>query len=144
MIHAIRCLSIRLVLILIAWVGTFSVAFAAETDRVLVVRNGNSAISRAVADDYAQRRGIRNVITLTCPDAAVDPLAEAIDFASYQTKIETPLLAFLAAHPGIDFIVLTKGLPRVEIGSFSIQFANCFWKRRGGFSHQEIESLYSK
>src|SRR5580700_2570190 len=111
MIHAIRCLSIRLVLILIAWVGTFSVAFAAETDRVLVVRNGNSAISRAVADDYAQRRGIRNVITLTCPDAAVDPLAEAIDFASYQTKIETPLLAFLAAHPGIDFIVLTKGLP---------------------------------
>jgi hypothetical protein len=41
-------------LILIAWVGTFSVTFAAETDRVLIVRNGNSPISRAVADDYAQ------------------------------------------------------------------------------------------
>jgi hypothetical protein len=111
MIHTIRCFSICLGLILIAWAGTFSVTFAAETDRVLVVRNGNSPISRAVADDYAQRRGILNVITLTCPDAAVDPLAETIDFASYQTAIETPLLAFLAAHPGIDFIVLTKGIP---------------------------------
>jgi uncharacterized protein (TIGR03790 family) len=110
-IHSVRCLSIRLGLILIAWVGTFSVTFAADTDRVLVVRNGNSPISRVVADDYAQRRGIPNVITITCPDAAVDPLAETIDFASYQAEIEVPLRAFLSGHPGIDFIVLTKGIP---------------------------------
>jgi hypothetical protein len=110
-IHPIRCISIRLGLILIAWIGTFSVAFAADTDRVLVVRNGNSPISLAVANHYALRRGIRNVITITCPDAATDPLLETIDFASYQAEIETPLRAFLSGHRGIDFIVLTKGIP---------------------------------
>jgi len=104
-------LPIRLGLILVACAATFSLTFAAETDRVLVVRNGNSPISRAVADDYALRRGISNVVTITCPDSAVDPLDETIDFTSYQTDIEKPLRAFLSGHPGIDFIVLTKGIP---------------------------------
>lgn len=86
-------------------------AFANDSDRVLVIRNANSPVSRAVADDYSQRRGVHNIITITCPDAAVDSLAETIDFVSYQKNIEKPVRAFLASHPGIDFIVLTKGVP---------------------------------
>jgi uncharacterized protein (TIGR03790 family) len=108
-IHPIRRLATRLGLIPLALFST--VAFAAGTDRVLVVRNGNSPISLAVANDYALRRSIRNVVTIRCPDAAIDPLFETIDFASYQAAIEKPLRAFLSAHPAIDFIVLTKGIP---------------------------------
>jgi uncharacterized protein (TIGR03790 family) len=80
-------------------------------DRVLVVRNDTSPVSRAVADDYAKRRGVRNVLTIACQDSAADANAETITFAAYQKEIESPLRALLAAHPGIDFIVLTKGVP---------------------------------
>jgi uncharacterized protein (TIGR03790 family) len=85
--------------------------FANDADRVLVIRNANSPTSRAVADDYARRRDVHNVITITCPDAAIDSLDETIDFAAYRRDIEKPLRAFLVSHSGIDFIVLTKGIP---------------------------------
>lgn len=81
------------------------------TARVLVVRNANSPISKSIADDYARQRRVRNVVTVTCPDSAVDANAETIAFAAYQKDIETPVRAFLASHPSIDFIVLTKGIP---------------------------------
>src|ERR1700746_1119872 len=44
----------------------------ADADRVLVLRNANSPVSRSVADDYAKRRGINQNPTIACPDAAVD------------------------------------------------------------------------
>jgi uncharacterized protein (TIGR03790 family) len=81
------------------------------TARVVVVRNEKSPVSKAVADDYAKRRGVRNVLTVTCQDSAADTHAETIAFAAYQKEIETPLRAFLAGHAGVDFIVLTKGVP---------------------------------
>ena len=108
------CLCILMGLCVIATAGESPVAIttpAGMTERVVVVRNGNSLVSRAVADDYAQRRGISNVLTISCPDAAVDSKAETIVFAACQKDIEAPLRAFLATHPGIDFIVLTKGIP---------------------------------
>ncbi len=102
----IRLLSRILFLFLIA-----RAAVARDADRVLVLRNGSSPISCAVADDYAKRRGVRQVLTIECPDAATDPARETIPFADSERSIEHPLRAYLATHPGVDFIVLTKGIP---------------------------------
>ena len=82
-----------------------------DADRVLVVRNENSPVSRAVADDYAQRRAVRNVVSVRCQDCATNQGNETIAYAVYVKNIEKPIRAFLAAHSGIDFIVLTKGIP---------------------------------
>lgn len=82
-----------------------------NTDRVVVLRNENSPVSRAVAEDYAQRRGVRHVLSIHCQDAALSTEKETISFATYQQAIEKPLRTFLAAHAGIDFLVLTKGIP---------------------------------
>lgn len=118
-------------------------AAADPLNRLLLVRNGNSPVSRAIAADYARRRGVRNVLTVMCQDSALVPdrlarmvklrrtleqggyavtniglvatavavEAETIDFKIYRRDIEKPIRAFLTAHPGIDFIVLTKGIP---------------------------------
>lgn len=91
--------------------GTSSVAENADIGRVALVRNGNSPISLAVADDYARRRGVRNVLTVMCQDAARDAEFETIDLVSFQSCLEKPLRLFLRQHSGIDFIVLTKGIP---------------------------------
>ncbi|TSJ44018.1 TIGR03790 family protein [Mucilaginibacter corticis] len=81
------------------------------TNRVLVVKNVNSPISIAVADDYMKRRAVTNSLTIQCPDGAVNKDAETINYPDYVTAIETPLLAYLKKHPNIDFIVFTKGVP---------------------------------
>lgn len=86
-------------------------ATASDLDRVLVVRNGSSPISCAVADDYAQGRGVTNVLTVRCQDSATDATKETMSFTDFELAIEGPLRAYLAAKPGIDFIVLTKGVP---------------------------------
>jgi len=111
MIHRFRRLLLPLGLLATDLAGTSLVALAEPTDHVVVIRNGNSAVSRAVADDYAKRRGVRNVVTIACPDAAVSSRSESVDFATYKRDVEGPIRAFLAVHPGIDFIVLTKGIP---------------------------------
>jgi uncharacterized protein (TIGR03790 family) len=95
------------------------VAVAAEVvrdvDRVVVIRNDSSAVSRAVAEDYARKRRVHNIVSVRCPDAAVAPANETIPYPAYLEGIEEPLRAFLASHPQIDFIVLTKGVPiRIE------------------------------
>jgi len=79
--------------------------------RVLVVKNINSPVSVAVADDYMKRRGVTNSLSIQCPDGAINKDAETIDYPDYVTAIETPLLAYLNKHPHIDFIVFTKGVP---------------------------------
>lgn len=86
-----------------------------DVDRVVVIRNDNSPISRAVADDYAQRRGITNLLEIHSVDSAKGSDRETIPYADFKDEIETPLRAFLSSHPRIDFIVLTKGVPiRIE------------------------------
>jgi len=79
--------------------------------RVVVVQNENSAISRAIAADYRQRRGVQYIVTIKCPDSAVEPLSETIDLVTFKQNIERPLRVFLTNHRGVDFIVLTKGIP---------------------------------
>lgn len=79
--------------------------------RILLVQNANSPVSRTVAADYAKRRGVTQLLTIACPDAAEATQAETIGFRRFQETIEAPLAVFLAAHPEIDFLVLTKGIP---------------------------------
>jgi len=82
-----------------------------EVDRVLLLRNANSAASRAIADDYARRRHVRHILTVRCQDAAQSAEAETIEWGAYRQQIETPLRAYLKSLPEVDFIVLTKGIP---------------------------------
>src|SRR5438105_3217755 len=109
----------------IALAATSPIVLANDADRVLVVRNGNSAISKVIADDYAHRRGVHHVLTISCKDSSrlgnevpnPDPLlrpfvgtkTETVDLSAYRKDVEVPIRAYLANHPGIDFIVLTKG-----------------------------------
>jgi hypothetical protein len=88
-----------------------SLAFAGEADRLVLIRNGNSPISQAVADDYARRREVHNVLTVRCQDAARDAELETISLLAYESCLEKPLRMFLRHHSSIDFIVLTKGIP---------------------------------
>jgi uncharacterized protein (TIGR03790 family) len=64
-----------------------------------------------VADDYAKRRAVPNVLCVRCPDSAANSENETISYAAYAQAIEKPVRGFLAAHANIDFIVLTKGIP---------------------------------
>jgi uncharacterized protein (TIGR03790 family) len=78
---------------------------------IAVVCNEKSPVSRAVAEDYVRRRGVTNVLSVRCQDAAVRSADETISYAAYEQAIEKPLRAFLTTRGSIQFIVLTKGIP---------------------------------
>jgi uncharacterized protein (TIGR03790 family) len=78
---------------------------------VLVVRNGDSPVSKDIAEDYAARRHVPNLLTIRCQDSALNAANETIPLAAYTEQIETPIRQYLQAHAGIEFIVLTKGIP---------------------------------
>jgi len=80
-------------------------------DEVLLLCNTNSPMSRAIADDYAQKRHIRNRLSIQCQDSALRTQDETMTLAAYTAAIESPVRAYLSSHPKIDFIVLTKGIP---------------------------------
>ena len=98
------------VLLLVLFARTAGAAVR-DRDRVVVIRNEDSPISVTVANDYLHRRGVRNVVSVRCQDSATSAEHETISYALFQKMIETPLRAFLASHAGIDYIVLTKGVP---------------------------------
>jgi hypothetical protein len=52
-------------------------------DEVLVVYNAKSPISTAVANDYAQKRMVKNILSVNCADSAVDPNNETIALSDY-------------------------------------------------------------
>ena len=80
-------------------------------DQVLLVVNENSPVSKAIAADYALKRRVRNTVSVRCPDSALNTGNETLSFADYSSSIEQPVRRFLSAHPAVDFIVLTKGIP---------------------------------
>ena len=80
-------------------------------DQVLLVVNKNSPVSRAVAEDYALKREVRNILSIHCQDSALSTKKETITLADYIRSIENPIRGYLASHTNIDFIVLTKGIP---------------------------------
>ncbi len=95
-------------LLLLAGQGT---AARPDAERVLVVVNRNSPCSLEIAADYCAKRRIKERLEVSCQDSALDAERETITYARFAETIETPLYAALAARPGIDFIVLTKGIP---------------------------------
>ena len=106
-------------LALFAVVADFAVAapVAHRPDEVLLVYNEQSPISTAIARDYEVKRGVTQALAIRCADSAVSTDAETIPLADYRRKIEGPVRRYLATHGGINFIVLTKGVPiRVEGG----------------------------
>ena len=78
---------------------------------ILLVYNANSPVSMAIAKDYAKKRKVTNVLVIHCLDSAASTDHETISFADYSKKIATPVRGYLAHHKGINFIVLTKGIP---------------------------------
>ena len=77
---------------------------------VLLVVNDRSPFSQAVADYYAQKRGVpaENIVHVAVADG------DEITRAEYRTLIEGPIARAIAAgrlHDRILYIVLTKGLP---------------------------------
>jgi uncharacterized protein (TIGR03790 family) len=105
----------KLVLLLLAALSGFQVGAASARPRgpeeVLLVVNTASPVSQAIAADYARQRRVRNVLSVSCQDSALSAQNETITLADYTREIESPIRAFLAGHPKVDFIVLTKGVP---------------------------------
>jgi uncharacterized protein (TIGR03790 family) len=88
-----------------------------SSDEVLLVVNESSPVAKAIADDYALKRHIKNILSVQCQDSALSTKNETIALADYQQSIESPVRGYLAAHANIDFIVLTKGIPIRITGS---------------------------
>jgi uncharacterized protein (TIGR03790 family) len=86
-------------------------------DQVLLVVNTNSPVSQMIADDYARKRNVKNLLAIQCQDSASSTGNETITLAAYAQSIENPIREYLAAHTNIDFIVLTKGIPIRITGS---------------------------
>jgi uncharacterized protein (TIGR03790 family) len=80
-------------------------------DEVLLVYNRNSSISKSVADDYAEKRKVKNVLSIQCVDSALKTGDETVPLAVYAESIEKPIRDYLSAHREIQFIILTKGVP---------------------------------
>lgn len=83
---------------------------------VLLVYNSNSSVSTAIANYYAGKRGITNVLAIVCEDSAFKRANETISLANYIAEIQTPISNYLSSHSGINFIVLTKGIPIIING----------------------------
>ena len=84
---------------------------------VLLVYNANSPTSMQIAKDYARKRRVSNIVVIHCIDSAVGSDNETIPLADFTREIELPISSFLVRHKGINFIVLTKGIPiRIDGG----------------------------
>lgn len=86
-------------------------------NQVLLVYNAASPVSKSVADDYAAKRQIENVVAIHCVDSALSRDNETIELETYAANVETPIRNYLWSHHQIQFIVLTKGIPIRIMGS---------------------------
>ncbi|MFO0941999.1 MAG: TIGR03790 family protein [Pirellulales bacterium] len=80
-------------------------------DRVLVIQNSDSPVSKQIAQHYMAKRGVKNLLEVHCIDSATAAANETLPFAQFKDAIEKPLKEYLAKNQQIDFIVLTKGVP---------------------------------
>ncbi len=99
-----------LFVLLLAW-SRIANAGQRSPDQVLLIFNANSPVSKAIANDYASKRHVTNMLSIRCKDSAISTENESISWGGYQQSIETPVREYLAVHTNIDFIVLTKGVP---------------------------------
>src|SRR5260221_5725166 len=68
--------------------GDASLTQRRSPDQVLLVCNTNSAVSRAIAGDYARKRHIKNMLPIQCQDSALSTTNETIALAAYTQSIE--------------------------------------------------------
>ena len=80
-------------------------------DHVLVIENTSSPTSIRIARYYMEKRGVKKVLQVSCPDSFLDASRETLDFATFQVTIERPLREYLSKDTQIDYIVLNKGIP---------------------------------
>ena len=106
-------MALAFLLALPAVAATTSGPIQHSPNEVLLVINSNSPTSQAVGAYYQQARGISNVVYVQCEDSAVSSDNESIDFPDFNMEIATPISNYVATHTGINFIVLTKGIPLV-------------------------------
>src|SRR6185369_7868819 len=88
----------------------YAAAPAPLPDRVLLVVNRNSSLSRRIGDYYVHRRSIppRNVCEINAPED------ETIDWATYAQRVEAGVAACLrskAMAESVLYIVTTAGVP---------------------------------
>jgi len=93
------------------FLGALGIASPSLASRVLVVVNADSDVSREVGAYYMSHRGVRSKVEVHCADSAVSAAGETIAYPAFEKSIEQPVELYLAKHSGIDFIVLTKGVP---------------------------------
>src|ERR1700704_6607846 len=103
--------------------ASFAVSFAlaappalTQAERVLLVVNDNSPLSRNIGDYYARRRGVapKNVCHIKTK------LDEEISREDYDRQIARPIGAFLrkeALEESIYYIVTTAGVPLKVLGT---------------------------
>lgn len=96
---------------LLPLLASLTLAAPSNADRVLLVANSDSPVSMDIAHLYAQRRSIKHILKIQCQDSATDAAKETMAFGTFNDAIGKPLRVYLKVHPGIDFIVLTKGIP---------------------------------
>lgn len=90
-----------------------------KTDRVLVLVNASSPVSRAIGQAYVESRGLDEERVLALDLPAPDPLLgdtrhERIDRTGFEDRIARPLRDWLAEHDPageVDILVTTKGIP---------------------------------
>src|SRR5216684_8817403 len=98
-------------LLFIGWFVAFDALVLAETpDRVLVVVNDNSPLSRSIGEYYARRRGVplNNICHLKASTG------EEITREDYDRQIARPIGAFLRKQrlqESIYYIVTTADVP---------------------------------
>lgn len=101
--------------LILSWIPAMASTHTAN--EVLVVSNANSPVSTAIARDYAAKRRGSNIIAIRCIDSAVNRDNETIALSDYTKDILEPIRKYVANHPVINFIVLTKGIPiRIDGG----------------------------
>ncbi len=86
-------------------------AIQRSPSEVLLVYNSTSPVSTAIANYYAAKRGITNILAVNCQDSALNDTNETISMSDYVSQIQNPISAYVSANSGINFIVLTKGIP---------------------------------
>jgi len=92
-------------------------------DRVLVIENTNSPTSIQIAKYYMEKRGLKKVLQVSCPDSSLDTASESLEFSVFQSAIEKQLREYLANDAKIDFIVLNKGIP-IRLTGAPVGFGN--------------------
>ena len=125
-------------MLLLIHMGLAGPSYGQTGANVLLVVNGNSAISRQIGDYYRPRRSVpvSNVCTLGTTDD------EEIDWKTYISQIETPVAGCLkkaGLTESVLYIVLTMGVP-LKISGIGISF----YMRETASVDSELTLLYAK